>query len=177
MDGKRAATLLMQMRYLGTFASEEEAARAFDQEAIRMRGLGIELNLPHEAEAFLKQLKEEEEEAEANGTFQTLPCREFMSASAMPGTEEGLCQYNKPLALHLKAKPISILKGCDQSATLMSIVAGEAPRMRKGPRPLVSAGPDFEDRSTGLSLMTASRASKEPLLVTTIAYLLNLGGT
>lgn len=52
------------MRYLGTFATEEEAARAFDQEAIRLRGTGIELNLPHEAEGFMQKLKEEEE---ANG--------------------------------------------------------------------------------------------------------------
>ena len=55
------------MRYLGTFASEEQAARAFDQEAIRLRGTGIELNLPHEAEGFMRQLKEEEAEAAANG--------------------------------------------------------------------------------------------------------------
>ena len=57
----------MQMRYLGTFATEEEAARAFDQEGMRLRGRGIELNLPHEAEAFLMQLKIEEERAARNG--------------------------------------------------------------------------------------------------------------
>lgn len=55
------------MRYLGTFATEEEAARAFDQESIRLRGLGIELNLPDEADGFMRQLKEEETEAAAKG--------------------------------------------------------------------------------------------------------------
>lgn len=67
--GKIVTNMLLglQMRYLGTFAREEEAARAFDQEAIRLRGTGIELNLPHEAEAFMKRLKEEEAEAAANG--------------------------------------------------------------------------------------------------------------
>lgn len=58
----------MQMRYLGTFETEEEAARAFDHEALRQRGLNIELNLPHEAEAFMKQLAEEDREDEARGT-------------------------------------------------------------------------------------------------------------
>jgi len=57
-----------QMRYLGTFSSEEEAARAFDQEAIMLRGVGIELNLPHEAPAFMAKLKEEEDAATAHGT-------------------------------------------------------------------------------------------------------------
>ena len=59
---------MMQMRYLGTFETEEEAARAFDHEALRQRGLNVELNLPHEAEAFMKQLEEEEKQAEARGT-------------------------------------------------------------------------------------------------------------
>lgn len=58
----------MQMRYLGTFETEEEAARAFDHEALRQRGLNIELNLPHEAEALMKQLAEEDREDEARGT-------------------------------------------------------------------------------------------------------------
>ena len=55
------------MRYLGTFPSEEEAARAFDQEAIRLRGTGIELNLPHEAEGFMHKLRAEEEALAAAG--------------------------------------------------------------------------------------------------------------
>ena len=55
------------MRYLGTFPSEEEAARAFDQEAIRLRGTGIELNLPHEAEGFMQKLRAEEEALAAAG--------------------------------------------------------------------------------------------------------------
>lgn len=59
------------MRYLGTFASEEDAARAFDQEAIRLRGTGIELNLPHEAKGFMKKLQEEEE---ASGELHVATC-------------------------------------------------------------------------------------------------------
>ena len=66
---EQAKQLPVQMRYLGTFETEEEAARAFDHEALKQRGLNIELNLPHEAEAFMKQLAEEEYHFEARGTF------------------------------------------------------------------------------------------------------------
>lgn len=54
----------VQMRYLGTFETEEEAARAFDHAALRQRGLNIELNLPHEAEAVKRKLAEREESEE-----------------------------------------------------------------------------------------------------------------
>lgn len=54
------------MKYLGTFASEEEAARAFDQEALRLRGSGIELNLPQELEGAMP--KQEPASAGKDGT-------------------------------------------------------------------------------------------------------------
>jgi len=62
-----SCALLMQMRYLGSFGSEVEAARAFDEEAITLRGVGVQLNLPHEAAAFRARLREEEAAAAANG--------------------------------------------------------------------------------------------------------------
>ena len=66
-ESQKSDQRVLQVRYLGSYASEQQAARAFDQEAITLRGVGMELNLPHEAHAFRARLRLEEAAAAANG--------------------------------------------------------------------------------------------------------------
>ena len=91
---------VLQQIHLGSFNTEEEAAQAFDQEAIRLRGPGTFTNFPSEnyligdVDSDSGQPKKSTQRRPPNGIRWARSVTPVFCHPAVPGPRHGACAEN-----------------------------------------------------------------------------------